>query len=140
MTTEDFEKQVMGALLAGDDPLLAALRAQYAAATVRDREKTASGFVTRFEVPAGVAPIARKLLHLDDLQVQLAGLASPADVSVHVHNGRLRSLECFVYEGAFPETPEIVAAWYYGTERFEGITPELLAQRDVEELLEDEDD
>ena len=139
MHVEEFERQVMTALLAGDDPILAALRAQYAAATVRDREKTASGFVTRFEVPPHVAAVERKLLHLDDLQVQLAGAATPADTSVHVHNGRLRSLECFVYDGAFPEAPEIAVAWYYGTGKFPGITPELLAARDVEELLEDDE-
>lgn len=139
MTIEEFEAQVMTALLAGDDPLLATLRDQYASATVRDRERTATGFVTRFEVPDGVAAIHRKLLHLDDLQVALQGMKTPADPSVRVHNGRLRSLECFVYEGAFPEEPSIEAAWYYGTERFPGITAELLAERDVEELLEDEE-
>jgi hypothetical protein len=32
----------------------------------------------------------------------------------------------------------IEEAWYYGTARFPGITAELLAERDVEELLEDE--
>jgi hypothetical protein len=139
MNIDEFERQVMSALLAGDDPLLAALREQYAAATVRGREKTASGFVTRFDVPATVPPIDRKLLHLDDLQVELAGTTTPADTSVHVHNGRLRSLECFVYDGAFPESPQITAAWYYGSEKFPGITPELLAARDVEELLEEDD-
>jgi hypothetical protein len=140
MSVEQFEKQVMSALLAGDDPLLATLREQYAVATVRDRELTATGFVTRFEVPSSVAPIDRKLLHLDDLQVQLAGATTPAETSVHVHNGRLRSLECFVYEGAFPETPVIEAAWFYGTGRYPGITRELLDERDVEELLEEDED
>lgn len=140
MTLEDFEKQIMHALLAGDDPLLAALREQYGVATVRDRERTASGFVTRFEVPASAPAIERKLMHLDDLQVELEGAATPAETSVHVHNGRLRSLECFVYEGGFPDSPEIRAAWFYGTERFPGITAELLLERDVEELLEDEDE
>ncbi|HEY0155698.1 MAG TPA: hypothetical protein VGF28_00245 [Thermoanaerobaculia bacterium] len=140
MTLEEFETQVMSALLAGDDPLLEALRGQYAVATVRDRERTGAGFVTRFEVPAGAPAVDRKLMHLDDLQVQLEGAATPAETSVHVHNGRLRSLECFVYEGAFPEAPSIQAAWYYGTERFPGITPELMAERDLEELLEEEDE
>ena len=138
MTIEEFEQQVMAALLAGDHPLLAMLRAQCAVASVRGRERTTTGFVTRFEVPASVPAIERKLLHLDDLQVQLKGTKSPADTSVHVHNGRLRSLECFVYDGAFPDQPSIEAAWYYGTERFPGITPELLSERDVEELLEEE--
>jgi hypothetical protein len=137
MTIELFEQQVMAGLLAGDDPLLATLRRQYAAAAVRGRERTQTGFVTRFEIPASATPIDRKLLHLDDLQVQLQGVPSPADTSVHVHNGRLRSLECFVYDGVFPEEPVIESAWYYGTEKHSGITPELMAERDVEELLED---
>jgi hypothetical protein len=138
MSIEEFEREVMAGLLAGDDPLLASLREQYAAATVRDRELNATGFVTRFDVPAGVPAIERKLLHLDDLQVELEGTKAPADLSVHVHNGRLRSLECFVYDGSFPEQPAIRAAWYYGTEKHPGITPELMALRDVDELLDGE--
>ncbi|HEX6083418.1 MAG TPA: hypothetical protein VF266_02770 [Thermoanaerobaculia bacterium] len=139
MTIDDFEKHVMAGLLAGDDPLLAALRRQYAAATVRAREQTATGFITRYDVPDSVPAVERKLLHLDDLQVELAGAKSPADTSVHVFNGRLKSLECFLYDGAFPAEPEIQAAWYYGTQKFPGITPELMAQRDTEELLEEDD-
>lgn len=139
MTIEEFERQVMAGLLAGDDPLLAALRQQYAAASVRGREMTATGFVTRFDIPTDVPAIERKLMHLDDLQVELEGTKTPADTSVHVHNGRLRSLECFVYDGTFPEEPRIRAAWYYGTEKHPGITPELMAERDLEELLEEEE-
>jgi hypothetical protein len=139
VTIEEFERQVMAGLLAGNDPLLATLRKQYAAATVRDREMTATGFITRFDVPGDAPPIERKLLHLDDLQVELAGVKSPADTAVHVHNGRLKSLECFLYDGAFPAEPEIRAAWYYGTEKYPGITTELMAVRDTEELLEEEE-
>ncbi len=138
MTLEEFERAVMAGLLAGDDPLLKTLREQYAASSVRGREVTTTGFVTRFEIPSSAPAIDRKLLHLDDLQVQLDGVGSPADTSVHVHNGRLRSLECFVYDGTFPAEPSIQAAWYYGTEKHSGITPELMAERDVEELLEEE--
>ena len=139
MNIEEFERQVMAGLLAGDDPLLAALRKQYAAATVRDREMTATGFITRFDVADTAPSIERKLLHLDDLQIELAGAKSPADTSVHVFNGKLKSLECFLYDGAFPTEPEIQAAWYYGTEKHAGITPELMKQRDLEELLEEDD-
>ncbi|MGZ8710973.1 MAG: hypothetical protein ACXW28_12195 [Thermoanaerobaculia bacterium] len=138
MTLNEFERAVMAGLLAGDDPLLKILREQYAAASVRGRERTATGFVTRFDVPPTVAPIDRKLLHLDDLQIEIEGARTPADASVHVHNGRLRSLECFVYDGTFPDEPAIKAAWYYGTEKHPGITAELMAERDVEELLEEE--
>ncbi|HEV7768551.1 MAG TPA: hypothetical protein VGQ76_26375 [Thermoanaerobaculia bacterium] len=139
MNVDEFERLVVDALLAGDDPILATLREQYAAATVREREKTGSGFVTRFDVPSTVPAIERKLLHLDDLQVQLEGASTPAETSVHVHKGRLSAFECFVYDGAFPEAPVIQSAWFYGTERHDGITPELLAERDVEELLEEDE-
>lgn len=138
MTIEDFERDVIAALLAGEHPLLRTLRAQYAAASVRDREKNTRGFVTRFDVPATVPPIDRKLLHLDDLQIELEGVKTPVDASLHVLNGKLRSLECFVYEGTFPESPSIKAAWYYGTKKYPGLTRELMAQRDLEEILEEE--
>ena len=138
MTLEAFERAVMSALLAGDDPLFEALREQYAVAIVKERERTKAGFVTRFDVPASAPLIDRELLHLDDLQVELEGALTPAEASLEVRNGRLGALECFVYEGEFPEEPAISAAWYYGTEKYPGITPELMAERDVEELLEEE--
>lgn len=136
---EAFERQVMTALLAGDDPLLATLRKQYEVATVRDRELNANGFVTRFELPESAELIDRKLLHLDDLQVEVEGAKTPVEAALNVHNGRLRSLECTVYEGAFPQSPVITAAWYYGTEKYAGITADLLAERDLEELLDSDE-
>ena len=138
MTIPDFEKQLMTALLAGDDPLLETLRSQYAAAAVRDREMEHNGFITRFEVPASAPAIDRKLMHLDDLQVELEGADTPAEASVHIHNGRIRSLEVFVYGGSLPQSPVIKAAWYYGTNRYPAITDELMAERDVEAALEEE--
>jgi hypothetical protein len=140
MTLEEFEQQVMAGLLAGDDPLLAALREQYAVATVRERERSTAGFITRYDVPAGAPAIERKVLHLDDLQIEIEGATTPADASVNVHKGRLSSLECFVYEGPFPDKPVIKAAWYYGTKRHPGITKELMAERELEELLDDDDE
>jgi hypothetical protein len=138
VTIEQFERLVMNALLAGDHPLLAALREQYEKSTPK-RERSTNGFVTRFDVPAEVPPIDRKLLHLDDLQVQLEGAPAPVDTSLRIHNGRIRSLECFVYDGEFPEAPNVTSAWYYGTERFPKLGEELFAERDLEELLEEDD-
>ena len=138
MTREQFQAQVIAALLAGDDPLLETLRQQYDLATMSDEQETPNGFILRFDIPATATPIDRKHLHLDDLQVELEGARTPADCSLQVQNGRLRTLECSVYEGEFPREPVIRAAWYYGTERFPGITPELMAAREVEELLEEE--
>jgi hypothetical protein len=139
VTLDDFERAVMAALLAGDDPLLAKLRAQYAAANVRDREMEHNGFITRFDVPDSAPGIDRKLLHLDDLQVELEGAETPIDASLRVHNGRLRSLECFVYGGELPREPVVKAAWYYGTARYPAISEELMAERDVEGALEEDE-
>jgi len=138
VTLEDFEREVIAALLAGDDPLLDALRRQYAASNVRAREVTPRGFVTRFDVEPPAQPVDRKLLHLDDLQIELEGVKSPVDASLHVLNGRLRSLECFVYDGTFPESPVIRSAWYYGTKKYPGITRELMHERDLDEILEED--
>jgi hypothetical protein len=139
VSLEAFEHDLMSALLAGDDPLLEALRAQYAAATVKDREIAPSGFVAHFDVPSSAVPIPNRFLHLDDLQVDLEGARTPAEASVEVKNGRLRELRCYVYDGDFPAVPVITAAWYYGTKKYPGITPELMAKRDVDELLEDDE-
>lgn len=139
MTLDDLERQLVTALLAGDDPLLETLRAQYEAAAVRDRELQPNGFVTHFDIPKSAAAIDRKLLHLDDLQVELEGADTPADASLHVHNGRIRSLECFVYGGRFPESPVIRSARYYGTEPHPAIDEALMAERDVEAALEEDD-
>jgi hypothetical protein len=138
-TIDEFERQVVTALLAGSDPLLEALRAQYSQAAVTDRELTRRGFVTHFDVPDSAPGIDREFLHLDDLQVEVEGAAAPVDTVLSVENGYLQSLECSVYEGEFPETPRITAAWYYGTQRYPGINQELLAARHVDEVLEEEE-
>jgi hypothetical protein len=135
---EHFESQVMTALLAGSDPLLEALRAQYAKAAVTDRELTRRGFVTHFDVAESAPAIDRELLHLDDLQVEVEGATTPVDAVLHVENGYLRTLDCSVYEGEFPDSPVITAAWYYGTERFPGINQELLKARPLEDLLDED--
>lgn len=136
-TIEEVERDLMRALLAGENPLMDVLRTQYSVARVKGRDVTSSGFTTWFDVPSDLPLVDRDLLHLDDLQVSLAGVDAPAEAAVTVEKGRLRSLECSVYAGDWPASPEITAAWYYGTARFPGVTPELLAARDVEPLLEE---
>ena len=101
MTIEAFEKEVMRGLLAGDDPLLATLREQYAVTTVKDREINDRGFVTRFEVPASaparvvVAPgetlwsIAERVAPDRDPRPVVAGIQRLNDLSTpDVHAGQ----------------------------------------------------
>lgn len=138
MNIEDFERQIVNALLAGDDPLLETLRAQYKSASVKSREVEDEGFTTYFDVPKDMPLVDRKHLHLDDLQVELEGKPTPVDTALEIRDGRLRSLQVSAYEGGLPESPEITSAWYYGTKKYPGITDALIGERELEELLEEE--
>lgn len=135
MTIDALERDLMRALLAGDDPVLETLRAQYSQAMVRDRERTPSGFVTYYVLPASTPPVD-EIDHIGDLQLELEGTTTPADAVLHLVDGQLNSLECYVYEGAFPDEPVILSAYYYGTKKYPGITDELLSERDVDAALE----
>ena len=137
MSLSEFELSLLDALLSGDHPELATLREQFEVADVTGREVTETGFKTFFKVKPG-APKVEDLDAIDDLQLDLAGAKTPADAVLHIKGGRLQSLECYVYDGTFPADPEITAAWYYGTEKFPGITDELIEARDVAGAVDDE--
>ncbi len=49
----EFEREVMEMLLAGENPVLAILREQFAASDVVNCEFTGAGFYTTFSVPEG---------------------------------------------------------------------------------------
>lgn len=53
---DEFERAVLEKLLAGDHPVLTALRAQAQAARLTSREYTGAGFFLTFDVPTS-API-----------------------------------------------------------------------------------
>ncbi|HEX8152190.1 MAG TPA: hypothetical protein VF698_03645, partial [Thermoanaerobaculia bacterium] len=129
MSFTDFERDLITALLAGDHPDLAALREQFATASVEKRETSESGFAT-FIRTAGGTPVPHVEI-IGDLQLDL-GAATPAEAVLHVEDGLLHALECYVYEGAFPTPPRVTAAWYYGTEKYPSIGEALFAARDVE--------
>jgi hypothetical protein len=131
----EFERQLLSAVLGGDHPVLEALRAQLADAVVDSRETSESGFMTHIKTSG--APADVNVDALDDLQIELAGAASPAEVILHLDEGRITALECALYDGAMPDAPRITSAWFYGTKKFAEIGDELFAARDVEGLLEE---
>jgi hypothetical protein len=137
MTNEEFERAVLEALTAGTHPTLEILRRQVASATVAKREVTDSGFFVYYDVPREVPRITPRHLDLGDLQVLLEGAATPADAVIHIKDGAIDALECYVYEGEWPEEPTIVGALYYGTETFDGIGPELFAARNIDDAFEE---
>jgi hypothetical protein len=73
---EELERAVMEALLAGDDPRLAALRKQYATATVRDRQFSGVGFFTDFQVQASIEKATPSNFELGDHFLLVGRLAA----------------------------------------------------------------
>jgi hypothetical protein len=102
-----FETRLLDACLAGDDPILAALRAQATAATVARREHTGDGVRTYFEVPVDCPAVAPEAIHFSDVDLDVAGVKDGASVSLWIIRGRLAFLEVVAYEGAWPDVPEV---------------------------------
>jgi hypothetical protein len=137
MTNDEFERAVLEALTAGTHPTLAILREQVASAVIAKREVTDTGFFVYYDVPPEVPRITPRELDLGDLQVILEGAETPADAVIHVRDGAIDSLECYVYEGDWPDEPTITGALYYGTETFDGIGPELFGARNIDDAFEE---
>lgn len=89
----DLEKSLLDALLAGDHPALAVLRAQFAAATATHREMSGVGFFTHFEVPPSVSRLDTKHWVLSDIYLELPALTHGADIMLFIINGAISMLE-----------------------------------------------
>jgi hypothetical protein len=109
----EIERQAMEYLLRGDHPLLATLRGQLAAARVTGREFTGVGFFTRFDVPptASRLPSPRRIV-ISDVHADVAGLQHGAGFALFVEGGVLDTLECFIYEKAWPLDPKVLRVYY----------------------------
>lgn len=97
------EQAVMDLLLAGDDPVLDALRDQYRLSRIGKRLFSGVGFVTDFVVPRDVAAVnAQSLFFLSDVRADLNNVPGAAGFHAQVKNGRLKLLEGFTFEGSWP--------------------------------------
>lgn len=104
----ELEEAVIGKLLRGDHPTLAALRTQADRARAVSREFTGVGFWLDFEVPSDVPllPASQLNLNLGDVYADVDGLLFRAGFILHVRGGRLDSLEGFTYDEPWPDTIE----------------------------------
>ena len=95
----------MDAALAGDHPVLEALRKQLELASVREREMTGVGFFLYFEKDPTVAPAPtnRSQLIIEDVGASIEGLESEAQFLVFVTDGYLDLLEGYCNEGNWPQ-------------------------------------
>lgn len=102
----EFERAVLGKLLAGDHPVLEALRVQLRHCHVERREHTGHGFFTELEVDesAPTAPTPRAEARIRDVTATVAGLQHGAGFVLLVRDGYLDQLEGFSYEEPWPST------------------------------------
>jgi hypothetical protein len=99
-----FEQAVLDRLLAGDHPVLVALRTQAGRAQVTRREHTERGFSCEFETPADLPPAeTRSDFRIGDVNASLDGLEHGAGFLLFIRNGRLAMLEGYTYEEPWPQ-------------------------------------
>jgi len=99
----NFENAVLAKLLAGDPPLLAALRSQAEKARLVSRDYTGAGFYCTFAVPSDVPPLPHLDFQFGAVNAKIGGLKHGAGFVVFVRNGRLDTLEGYSYDESWPD-------------------------------------
>lgn len=98
-----FERAVLDALLAGDEPEFLVLRSHAAAAKLSARQETGAGFILTFDVPLSEQALACPDFHFGDVTATLEGLKNGAGFVVFIRDGRLAALEGYSYDEDWPE-------------------------------------
>ena len=104
---DEFEQRLLDACLAGEHPLLAALRTQSALAGIERREREPDGVRSFFALPDTVTPVEPAAIHISDVDPDIEGLDDGASVSLWVIEGRLAFLEVLAYDGDWPAVPRL---------------------------------
>ena len=99
-----FESAVLGKLLAGDHPLLTALRSQADMGRVSSREYTGAGFRCTFATPPNAPSLSgHSDFHFGDVNAKIGGLKHGAGFVIFVRGGRLDTMEGYSYDEPWPE-------------------------------------
>jgi len=114
---EPLEAAVLDKLLAGTHPVLAALRAQLAGATVKHRTHTGVGFFTDFAPAQDAIPAPVRTLRFGDVRATIEGLQHGADFVLFVEDGLLVTLEGFSCDEPWPAEIVVVAVGYWDPAR-----------------------
>jgi hypothetical protein len=96
-------------LLAGDDPQLKVLRAQYEQAHVSSVESSGVGFFVNYEVPDDLAVAIPPAFAGGDARIAIAGVEFGAGCVLFVREGRLSMFETYTYDGSWPDNAEVLS-------------------------------
>jgi hypothetical protein len=102
-------ERLMRLLLTGDDPLCSVLRAQYELSHVVDLELTGVGFFANFEVAGDAARCNPPNFVGGNAAIEIEGVEHGAGCVLFVRDGVLCFLEGYVYDGEWPEHPNVIA-------------------------------
>jgi hypothetical protein len=109
----ELEREATAMLLAGDHPVLEALRQQWRKATVVRRWYGWSGGHVEWSVPQEVPPIAEADFGtISDVRADVHFLERPVTFSVFIVDGRLDGLSCTIGAAEWPD-PLLVQRLYY---------------------------
>lgn len=104
---DELSDRLMIRLLAGDDPMLDALRAQYAKAAFSGQTVTGVGFFTSFTVPPDVERVQPLDFDIMDVSLDIVGVRSGGMAILAIRDGVIDYQEVVTHEGASPENPVV---------------------------------
>ena len=93
----DLAARLVPQLLAGDNPQLKLLRAQFPHARVSSVESSGVGFFVNYDVPEQLAATVPSDFAGGDARIKIAGLETGAGCILFVRGGRLAFFETYVY-------------------------------------------
>jgi hypothetical protein len=107
------EKQIMHALLAGEDGMLSILREQLRFARVSARKMSGVGFFTTFQIPSEVVRITEcSTFKLGDVNGDALNVKHGIGFLLYVKNGALDALEGYTYDEPWPPELESLSLTY----------------------------
>ena len=110
---DGFPGAALKVLLRGGHPVLAALRNQSAAASVRAIETSELGVWIDLWVDDQAEPLdVGHRFAIDDVYGRVEGYPGEVGFQLHVVRGRLKTIEAWVSEPGWPEEPALLDTWY----------------------------
>ncbi len=96
-------------MLAGDELALEALREQYDRGRVVSVELTGAGFFVVYEVPEDCPRAKPADFQGGGARIEVAGVERGAGCVFFVKCGRIAFLECYTFDGVWPEDAKVLA-------------------------------
>lgn len=114
MDHDEFEKNVMELLLAGEDDIFVKMREQYRVATIASREFTGVGFFTRFSIPqSGDLCLDTNEFYFGDVDGRINGQEGAVGFVLFVRDGYIFALEGYTSAvDQWPDSYEQIDLYY----------------------------